>query len=76
MGGSVGNAIVTLTDTKNQNNIITCTTGSAGGCTLQNVAVGTYTVTATAENYENYARNEDLTVTIDTSSLDIVMTKI
>jgi len=33
----------------------TCTTGSAGGCTMTEVPAGTYTITATAEGYTNYS---------------------
>lgn len=31
---------------------VSSVTGSAGGCTLQNVPVGTRTITVTADNYE------------------------
>ncbi|WP_407420680.1 PEGA domain-containing protein [Methanobrevibacter sp.] len=40
---------------------ITGTTGSAGGCTLSNVPVGSATITATKEGYENYSE----TITVD-----------
>jgi len=47
----------------------TGTTGSAGGCTLNNVPVGSYTVTATKTGYTEYTG--DLTVTSETTSLTI-----
>lgn len=33
---------------------ISSTTGSAGGCTLQNIPVGNQTINVTATGYENY----------------------
>lgn len=67
-------ATVTLTDTTDSSKTFTGTSGSAGGCTLSNVPLGTYTVTAECEGYENYTASEDLTVTEETDSLAIQMT--
>ena len=67
-------ASVTLTDTTDSSITKTGTTGSAGGCTLSNVAFGTYAVTATATGYENYTGAESLVVTAETDSLEIEMT--
>lgn len=47
-------AVVTL------NSGATCTTGGAGGCTLQNVPIGEHNVTVTADGFEEYTN----TVTI------------
>ena len=52
---------------------ITGTTGNAGGCTLQNVPLGTATVTATKEGYDSYS--ESVTVTSSTTSLEITLTE-
>ncbi|MDR1018666.1 MAG: carboxypeptidase regulatory-like domain-containing protein [Lachnospiraceae bacterium] len=45
-GENIDGAVVTIDNTD-----ITCTTGSAGGCTLNNVAIGEITYTAEKENY-------------------------
>ena len=52
---------------------ITGTTGSQGGCTLNNVPVGTRTVTATKSGYANYSRQ--VNITGETESLSINMTR-
>lgn len=64
----ISSATVTLT---NDNKTITGTTGSAGGCTLSNVELGTYTVTASASGYTEYT--DSLTVTNETTTLAITM---
>lgn len=63
---------VTLTDTTDSDVTFTGKTGSAGGCTLSNVTVGSYTVTAEAEGYTDY--EDTLTVTAETDTLEIEMT--
>ena len=71
---AVENAVVLLTDTTDNTKTYTATSGSAGGCTLSNVEYGTYTVTATCSGYENYTGAENLTVTSETTTLNITMT--
>ena len=51
---------------------ITGTTGSAGGCTLQNVADGEQTITVTAEGFENYSGT--ITVSSENTSFTISLT--
>ena len=61
-------AIVTIGD-------VTCTngTGSAGGCTLKDIAIGEgVNVTVTAEGYESYSATEDITAS--TTSMTIKLT--
>ena len=70
----VGNIDVVLTDTTDNTKTYTAKSGNAGGCTLSNVAFGTYAVTATGEGYENYTGAENLTVTAETTSLSITVT--
>ena len=70
----VQGASVTLTDTTDSEITKTGTSGSAGGCTLSNVAFGTYTVTASCEGYENYTGAESLVVTAETTTLAIQLT--
>lgn len=48
------------------------TTGSAGGCTIQNVPPGEYTVTATATGYNEYTGS--FTVSATSKTLNISMT--
>jgi len=67
-------ATVVLTDKTDDTKTFTGTSGSAGGCTLSNVPLGTYVVTASCEGYENYTGAEDLEVTVETDSLAIQMT--
>lgn len=62
---------ITLTDTTDSTKTFTGTTGSAGGCTLSKVTLGTYTVSATKEGYKEYSGS--LTVTEETSTLTIEM---
>ncbi|MGN0177193.1 MAG: PEGA domain-containing protein [Methanobrevibacter sp.] len=50
-------------------NEISSTTGSAGGCTLNNVPIGAQTIIVTASGYENYSEtinvsNENITFEI------------
>ena len=71
---AVEEATVVLTDTTDNTKTFTGTTGSAGGCTLSNVTFGTYTVTATCTGYENYTGAETLTVTSETTTLNISLT--
>lgn len=61
---------VTLEDAKEQE--YTGTTGSAGGCTIQNVPPGEYTVTATATGYNEYT--DSFTVSATSKTLNISMT--
>ena len=63
----INSANVSLTNSNNIN--ITGTTGTAGGCTLSNVPLGSYTLTASASDYTTYSRvmlitNETTTITI------------
>ena len=61
-------AIVTIGD-------VTCSngTGSAGGCTLRDVAIGEgVTVTVTAEGYTDYSGTVD--ITSETTSMTIKLT--
>ena len=62
---------VTLTDVTDETKTYTGTSGSAGGCTLNDVALGEYTVSATKEGYSEYT--DSLTVTEETDSLEIEM---
>lgn len=61
---------VTLTDAEEQE--YSGTTGSAGGCTIQNVPSGEYTVTATAAGYNEYTGS--FTVSATSKNLAISMT--
>lgn len=70
----VEGAEVILTDTTDSSVTFSGTTGSAGGCTLSNVPLGTYTVTATCTGYTDYTGSENLTVTSETTTLSISMT--
>ena len=61
-------AIVTIGD-------VTCSngTGSAGGCTLKDVSIGTgVTVSVTAEGYTSYSGTAD--ITSETTSMTIKLT--
>lgn len=53
---------------------IASTTGNAGGCTLRNVPVGTVTITATKEGYENYT--QEVNITSETETLEIILEEI
>lgn len=68
----VGNVDVTLTNTST-NNDYTGKTGSAGGCTINNVPTGNYNVVASATGYHEY--NRTLTVDENTKKLNIKLTK-
>lgn len=68
----VGNVDVTLTNTST-NNDYTGKTGSAGGCTINNVPSGKYNVVASATGYHEY--NGTLTVDENTKKLNIKLTK-
>lgn len=70
----IENASVTLTDTTDSTKTFTGTTGSAGGCTLTNVPVGTYGVSVTATGFTEYT-DAALSVTSTTSTLEITMTE-
>lgn len=50
------------------------TTGGQGGCTLSNVPVGSATVTATKEGFEDYSQS--ILVTGETTSLEIELTEL
>ena len=68
---AIDSVTVTLTDTEDDTKTFTGTTGSAGGCTLSNVPIGTYTVTASKEGYVEYT--DSLTVTEETTTLTITL---
>lgn len=70
----ISSAKVTLTDKTDGTKTYNCTTGAAGGGNITSVPDGTYTVTATATNYQNYAGSDDFTVSSSSTSLDITMT--
>lgn len=67
----VGNVNVTLTNTST-NNEYSGKTGSAGGCTINNVPTGEYNVVANATGYNEYSGT--LTVDENTNSLSITLT--
>ena len=67
----IAGASVTITDTTDSSITFTGTSGSAGGCTLSEVPLGTYTVEATKEGYTDY--EDEITVTAETTTLAIVM---
>ena len=69
----LNNVEVTLVDTNDNTNIFTGSTGTAGGCNLTNVPVGTYNVSVIKTGYNNYP--SVLTVTSETNSLHIEMTE-
>ncbi len=69
---AIGGVSVQIEDTTDSTKKFTGTTGNAGGCTLSNVPLGSYTVSATKEGYNNYS--DSLTVTDETTSLSIEMT--
>lgn len=52
-------------------NEISSITGSAGGCTLQNVPVGSQTINVNAEGYEDY--NETIEVTSEDTDFEITL---
>ena len=62
---------VSVTLTANESTVSTGNTGSAGGCTLSNVPLGSYTITASKTGYTEYT--DTLTVTKDTTTLSITM---
>lgn len=53
---------------------ITSTTGSAGGCTLNNVPTGSQTITVTADGFEEYSQN--IEVSNETTELIITLTEV
>ena len=53
---------------------ITSTTGSAGGCTLQNVPIGSQTINVTAERFEDYT--ETIEVTLEKTEFEITLTEV
>ena len=67
----VENADVTLTDA--DSNEYTGKTGSAGGCNITEVPVGTYSVSATATGFTDYASSEDVEITEESHALTITM---
>ncbi len=62
---------VSVTLTANESTVSTGNTGSAGGCTLSNVPLGSYTVTASKTGYTEYT--DTLTITKETTTLAITM---
>ena len=63
--GSVEGAAVVIGD-------VTGTTGSAGGCSLQNISDGEHTVTVTKEGYEDYTGT--ITVSENNTSFTVTLT--
>ena len=61
----VENATVAIGD-------VTSTTGSAGGCSLQNIPDGEHTVTVTKDGYTDYTGT--ITVSEDNTSFTISLT--
>lgn len=53
---------------------ITGTTGSAGGCTLQNVPVGIQTIIVTKDGYDNYS--DSIIVSEEETSFNIILTEV
>ena len=51
---------------------VTGTTGSAGGCSLQNIPDGEQTVTVTKEGYEDYTST--ITVSEESTSFTVSLT--
>lgn len=68
-------AIVTLTNNSTSKEYACSGTGSAGGCTISNVPIGTYTVTATATNYQTLTK-ENVAVNEESGILNIVLTAV
>lgn len=66
----IGSAIVTIIDSEDKK--YTRTTGSAGGCTINEIPEGTYTVIAIADGYEDYECSEELRIN-QTKTLNITM---
>jgi len=66
----VNTASVVLT--KSSETIASSTTGSSGGCTLQNVEDGTYTLTVTKEGFTDYTAS--VTTSEDNTSLSVTLT--
>lgn len=50
-------------------------TGSAGGCNIQDVPVGTYSVVVTATGFTDYESSEDVEITTESHSLSVTMTE-
>ena len=51
---------------------ISSTTGSQGGCTLQNVPIGIQTITVVAEGYEEYS--DSISVSNENTNFDFSLT--
>lgn len=70
--GPVQGATVTLTDTTDSTKTFSSgASGSAGGCTISEVPLGTYTVSSTCTGYTDYTGAEALVVTAETTTLEI-----
>ena len=69
--GPIQNVDVVLEDSENHQ--YTGRTGSAGGCNITEVPVGTYSVSATATGYTDYASSEDVEITEESHALTITM---
>lgn len=69
----ISGATVTLTDTTDSTIVKTGTTDSDGACTISDVDYGTYTVSASADGYDDYTGGESLVVDGD-ETLAIEMT--
>ena len=69
----IQNVDVVLTDSEEHE--YTGKTGSAGGCNIQNVPEGTYTVTATKTGYADYTSSEDVEISEENKTLSITMTE-
>lgn len=68
----VSGATVTLL--KNNTIIASSTTGSAGGCNLNNVEDGSYTLTVIKDGFVEYS--ESITTSVDNADLTIELTRI
>ena len=66
---NVGSAVVSINDTD-----FTGTTGSQGGCNINNIPYGTYTMTVECEGYS--AKTEEITIDEEVKSVNIVLNRI
>ena len=64
----VASASVKLTD---GTNTYEKTTGSAGGCTVQNAPEGTYTITVTATGYKDY--EDEVSLTVESPDIEVTL---
>lgn len=64
----VASASVTLT---NGTETYEKTTGSSGGCTVQNAPEGTYTITVTATGYKDYS--DEISLTVESPDIEVTL---